>query len=381
MTGTAPRKTTAENPGKISHKLFLTVLCFAVVDNSCFADNLNRFDSLVASGMQHEPHNSGWSIQIDNDSFNGSSNDHDYTGGIAVSLFGSRVEDFAITINPILNWLDRYSSIHQTEDGKRLPGSVAMQFGLIAFTPDQLDAPTALLGDRPYANLVFLTNSRFSVDVIRSVAYQSHLTVGALGTPAVEWLQNGIHEMFDSTQPMGYKFQISDGGELSARYALARHSLISTGSIYGGRLEITQSTELSVGYLTEISVSVSARLGRFSSPWWTFAPERAAYIQQPVPSDLRSDRRRQGNERYVWAGVGLRARLYNSFLQGQFRDSAVTVPRSRLRILIPEMSIGLSTSLKDRWQLTYSLRLQGPEIRSGPAARGMIWAGIGLRRS
>jgi len=380
MTRTGSGKTNTKNHGILSCMVFLAILSFAITDDARCADNMKHSDSLAGPGIPHDRHDAGWSVQIDNDSLNGSSRDHDYTGGIAIAFYGSRVEDFAITVSPILNWLDRFSAIHRTRHGKLLPGSVAMQIGLIAFTPDQLDASTPLLGDRPYANLVFLTSSRFSVDVVRSVAHQSHLTVGVLGTPAVAWLQDGIHELFDSTRPMGYEFQISKGGELTARYALSRQSLISTGYAYGRRFEVTHSTELSIGYLTETSVSVSARLGRFSSPWWTFSPERAAYIQQPGPSDLQSNSRRQGSERYVWAGLSLRARIYNSFLQGQFRDSAVTVPGNRLRILIPEFSVGLSTSLADRWQLTYSLRFQGQEIRSGPAARGMIWAGIGLRR-
>jgi len=382
MTAMDSRGAIEDQPGVIAGAVLCILLSSTAIDNAYCADAVRQDDPLTmnASLMQIEAYDSGWSIQIDNDSFNGSSRDHDYTGGMAITFSGRRVLDFPISINPVLKWLDGYAGVHESGNSRLLPISNAMQIGLIAFTPDRLDASTPLLGDRPYASLVFLTNSRFSVDVARSVAHQSHLTFGVLGTPVAEWFQNGIHNLSGSTTPMGYSFQISNGGEPTALYALSRQSLLHTGFTNAGQFEVTRSAEVSIGYLTEANVSISARWGRFSTPWWTFASAQAAYIQQPGPSDITRHSRRWSDDRYFWAGVMLRFRLYNAFLQGQFRDSAVTLSRHRLEILIPEFTLGVSTRLSNRWQLTYSVRFQGGEIRSGPAARGMIWAEIALRR-
>ena len=333
----------------------------------------------ASTTMLSEPRNAGWTVQVDNDAFNGSSRDQDYTGGLAITLSGRRVLDFPISANTILDWFDRHTGVHQRDNDDTFCLGHAIQFGLVAFTPAQLESSKPIMDDRPYANLVFMTNSRFSVREDRSIAHQSHLTVGILGSPVAEWIQNGIHTLTGSTKPKGYSFQISNGGEPTARYAVSRHALLRQGSARGKRFEITHSAEASVGFLTEVSVSVFGRWGVVSTPWWTFTPARASYSPQPRPTAARHANQRM-DERYLWAGFTLRARAYNAFLQGQFRHSDVVFSRDELNLLIPEFSIGVSTTVSDRWQLTYDIRYQGKEIRSGPAARNVIWAGISLQR-
>ncbi len=61
------------------------------------------------------------------------------------------------------------------------------------------------------------------------------------------------------------------------------------------------------------------RAGRFNSPWWGFAPELTDYMAAPVPTENY----RGGRELYVFLGARVKARAYNAFLQGQFRDSDV----------------------------------------------------------
>ena len=129
-------------------------------------------------------------------------------------------------------------------------------------------------------------------------------------------------------EPRGYQNQISEGGELTARYLTGGSTLRSQRLAFGDKFVETKTTwETSVGYLTEASYAVSTRFGAINSPWWTFAPERVDYLAQPTPLAAGSADGR--GEFYVWAGAKVRLRAYNAFLQGQFRDSVHTLSGER----------------------------------------------------
>ncbi len=86
-----------------------------------------------------------------------------------------------------------------------------------------------------------------------------------------------------------------------------------------------------------------------------------------------------GNDSYLWASMALRARFYNALLQGQFRNSALTVDAAELERFVLEFGAGVTKDFGSV-QLTYALRVQTPELESGPAARRVTWAGITISR-
>lgn len=327
-----------------------------------------------------EPANAGWSLGLDNDAFSPGGEDRDYTGGISVTFNGTRAKDFPLSVDPALKWLDGktgFRNFYRTRSAREQRH--AIQFGLLVFTPDDIQAEQAIQDDRPYANLLYLSNSQSSLNPQRTHMYQSTLTVGLLGTHIGEWVQKGIHSVANGAEPRGYANQVSDGGEPTFRYAIARHSLLAAGSGRRRNYDLKLGIEGSVGYLSEASVALGARWGRIRTPWWSSTSEFADYNPRPSGFTPQGAFGNPRGERYLWAGVRLRARAYNALLQGQFRDSAVTFSQSELHPVLMEAWLGATTQL-GKLRASYAIRYQSREIKRGTGARGLMWAGITLSR-
>ena len=325
-----------------------------------------------------EPWNAGWTLAIDNDLFAGTSEDRDYTGGITVTLRGRRASEQKLSLDRGLKWLDRrtgFASAYRTSTQQRH----AIQFGILQFTPDDLSKSQPIGDDRPYASLVFFGNSQASLHPSQRKMYESTVIVGLLGTPIGESLQNGIHSTYSGDKAEGFDNQISDGGELTARYSVARHSLLRSTIGQGGRYDIKLMLEGSVGYLTEASVGLGLRWGKIRTPWWSSTSEYADYAPRPTYSPRNTLGGFADKESYLWAGVRLRARAYTVFLQGQFQDSAVTFSSSELEPVVAEAWIGYTTEFRGL-RITGALRHQTQEIKRGPGARDLTWGGLSFTR-
>lgn len=306
-------------------------------------------------------------VQIDNDLFAGDSQDRDYTGGLSMTLSGDRARDGLLSLDPLLGRLDRL-----VFNGEEMNVHYARQLGLLAFTPKDTLVREVQPNDRPYASLLFVSSGRVTVDADDRAAWTSSLTVGVLGLSLTGRVHSAVHELVGSEKPLGYDHQISAGGEPTARYTLARQNLwIADPS---GRIDVKTTVQGSVGFLTETSAAISVRAGHFNSPWWSFAPELTDYMAAPVPSESY----RGGRELYVFAGARIKARAYNAFLQGQFRDSEVRYTSDEVQPLLAEAWIGVVTQILDQTQLSYALHYQTAELRDGPASRDALWGAVQL---
>ncbi len=306
-------------------------------------------------------------VQIDNDLFAGDNQDRDYTGGMSITISGERARDGLLSLDPLLRRLDTLSA-----DDKDADVYFARQIGLMAFTPSNTLIAEVQPDDRPYASLLFLSNGRVRVDADDRGAWTSSLTIGVLGLSVSERLHSAVHELVGSEAPRGYDHQISAGGEPTARYTLARQKLwIADPS---GHIDVKTTVQGSVGFLTETSASISVRAGHFNSPWWGFAPELTDYMAAPVPTESY----RGSRELYVFLGARVKARAYNAFLQGQFRDSEVRYTSDEVQPLLAEAWIGVVTQILDQTQLSYALHYQTAELRHGPASRDALWGAVQL---
>jgi hypothetical protein len=81
------------------------------------------------------------------------------------------------------------------------------------------------------------------------------------------------------------------------------------------------------------------------------------------------------------AGLAIRARVYDAFLQGQVRRSDVTFSSSELNHLLLEAWFGLSTELRDGLAISYALRWQSPEIATGTGSRSFAWGTLSFERA
>jgi hypothetical protein len=310
---------------------------------------------------------SGVRVQIDNDLFAGGERDRDYTGGMALMLSGREAAEGFLSLDPLLERLDDLT----TGDTPEMMTRHARQLGLMAFTPRDIVSREPQRNDRPYASLLFISNGRVRVDAIDRNAWSSSLTVGVLGLSLSERLHSAVHELVGSEVPRGYDHQISAGGEPTARYTLAHHHLWIANS--AGTLDVKTTVQGSVGFLTETSAAISLRAGRFANAWWSFAPELTDYMAAPMPVDVQAQSQ---PELYFFTGVRVKARAYNAFLQGQFRDSAVRYSFDEIEPIVAEVWAGFATQLWDQTQLSYTINYQTAEIRHGEAARSTLWGSV-----
>jgi hypothetical protein len=328
-----------------------------------------------ADRNENEEAVTGISVQLDNDLFAGREDDRDYTGGLAVTFSGRRARDNVLSLDPLLSALDRAVGTAASQYEFAIERH-AQQIGIMAFTPADITASEPLHDDRPYASMIYVSNGRVRVDADQRGAWTSSLTIGILGLPLTEQLHNGVHKLVGSERPRGYDYQISNGGEPTARYSLARHRLwIANPS---ATLDVKTTVQGSVGYLTEGSAAISIRAGRFSTPWWSFAPELTDYAPAPVPVESTSHSRR---DLYAFAGARLKARAYNAFLQGQFRHSEVRYSASEVEPLLVHAWLGVVTQIFEQTNLSYTLNYQTAEVREGRAARDSLWAAVHVSHS
>lgn len=317
-----------------------------------------------------EPEISGMRVHIDNDLFAGGERDRDYTGGFAVSYSGTDARDRYLSLDRALATIDAHTSPIDAANTYH-----ARQLGLMVFTPRDVLSAAPVQNDRPYASLLFSTNARVRLDSDGRTAWSSALTVGMLGLSLTEKVHGAVHDIVGSQSPRGYDHQISAGGEPTARYTLARHYLLVAAPT--DRVDVKATVQGSVGFLTEVSGALTLRLGRFDSPWWSFVPELTDYIAAPSATDARRSR----SEVFMFAGVKLKARAYNAFLQGQFRDSTVRYSFDEIEPLVAEAWVGFVTQLFEQTQVSYTLNFQTAELRDGPANREALWGSVQLSHS
>jgi len=342
------------------------------------ADVGEQLFSLNVSGEPAEAWNTGWSFTFDNDVLARRDWDRDYTGGVSVELSGARASAYRFSAGHALEWInDKLDRNGTSED---LPSSNAIQFGVLMFTPEDFRNKVAQAGDRPYANLVFLSNSRFELDSGSRRAYQTSFTVGVLGSGFGEALQRAAHRVSASATPVGYGRQISDGGEFTARYSFSRQSLLRSRTGAQGRsFQLKYAVGGSVGYLTEGSGTIAVRWGTASSRWWEFAPTLNNYV--PAPNPRMNGYNNRSRESYFWASATLRAKAYDAFLQGQFRSSRVTYANDDINQMVGELSIGWTVKLSRELTLSQSVHYQTQQVRRGVAARDHAWGSFSVARN
>ena len=220
-----------------------------------------------------------------------------------------------------------------------------------------------------------MTNTRQSIDPARRRSLVTSLTLGVLGLEVAPSIQNDLHRVLDFEPAQGWDHQISDGGELTARYGLAVQSMLYRDRGTGfASAEVQSTLKGNLGYLTDLGWNLSGRWGRLRSPWWSHGPQLSEFAEKSAPQAPRAAAQRP--ESYLWAGLGVRLRLYNAFLQGQFRHSAVTLDRARLRSWLAEAWLGYTHELPGGLRISYVLRGQTAEIKRGPAARRAAWGGL-----
>jgi Uncharacterized protein conserved in bacteria (DUF2219) len=336
-----------------------------------------------------EPYNTGTSVFLDNDvlSVRPNNEDRNYTMGIALQLSGSRIVDWGLT-RP-LSWVNQLPIVRtlQIDKERRLATSHALDIGVSAFTPDDLGAFTPIRNDRPYASLLFADVQEQTLRKDVRVAVTTELSLGLLGLDIGKGFQRWLHQKIQGADgipvvPEGWPNQISDGGEPTARYMVRGQYLIRCGTHF----DVQAIGEGNVGYYTNVGAGAAARVGKISSGWWQFS---AAPIEQHGLTALSAQIKNDDTDRcaagtpgryelYAWAGGTARVWAYNALLQGQFRDSAVTIASADLQRGVFDYSLGVTAGLEihRRWhRLTLAYARRSPEFNTD-LRRYHAWGGL-----
>lgn len=339
-----------------------------------------RGDPTKVAGIPHEggqeKYNAGWSFYFDNDVFAPKNQDDDYTYGLALTLAGRRAREWPVSLDGLLARVDALGAVDCHPFILH-----SLQTGVVAFTPSEITDPSLIPGDRPYASIVYLANGRNYIRDRSHPVYQTGFSIGVLGLRVAGALQNALHRTMGIDEAEGWPHQIADGGEPTFRYTIARQDLLASNFQTGAtEYEFKSSFAGSVGYLTDASAAVSLRWGRINTPWWSFPPERVEYIAEPAPVIGGPDIRPGSRELYFWSGVKIRARLYNAFLQGQFRDSELDYDYRDLHPFIGEAWAGVTAQFTEEYRLSWVVRYQTAELRVEPGERDVLWGTLFLSR-
>lgn len=335
----------------------------------------------ATSSLEQTPFDErGYSLQIDNDLFSGTSRDQDYSWGGAFTYSSPHPGPLLRPLHSVRQHLDAWLAPREPDSLRFTPEQQATQIGILAMTPQTLRSSQPLYGDRPFANLIFVTSSQIRVLEGGDRARFSSFTFGMLGLHAAEEAHRFVHRVLGNERPEGWEHQISAGGEPTVRYVEAQQWLLTDPEMRRADApEIKLTLQGSAGFITEGSVGLSARWGRIQSPWWSFDPELGDYTSPPVAPVARFSSRNPA-EIFMFAGFRLKARAYNALLQGQFRHSDVRVQGDDLAHLQAEAWAGLATTWSE-YRITYAVHYASTEITSAPGERGIIWAGINFEKT
>ncbi len=312
----------------------------------------------------------GIAVYIDQDLFvPGFNQDRDYTMGLAVEFFQDKsgfllFDDFARGFGALTGLQSDDPDVYRS-----------YMLASVNYTPQDLSRTDPIYDDRPYASLVYLANKRVIANAAKTRAAGLEVLVGVLGLRLAHEFQTWVHSQWRSLNnsaepenPQGWHNQISDGGEPTARIRFVDSRLLAA-SEGPRRWDLAGTWELNLGYQTNASIGMSGRLGKMSLEFWSlpFDPINRGNF---LPSTT-------GDELYVWAAARGRAIGYDALLQGQFRNSAVTVNSGEMERLVVEGSVGITKSWR-RVQATFALNAKSAEIERSSAARNHVWGGIYL---
>jgi hypothetical protein len=328
-----------------------------------------------------EAYNSGWSFQFDNDLFAGGSRDQDYTGGFAVTLSGRRAQEYRWTPDRLRSWADELIGLKNFTREREHFSVHALEWGAALFTPNDISSSIANANDRPYASLFFLNSTEQSIIPIRKLSIKSGLTIGFLGLGVAESVQRGIHSSLGSQKPEGWRDQISDGGEPTAKYSLSFQKAAYQRQYSNGLAqEINWTGKADLGFTTGVGVGLNWRFGRINTPWWTFNPHQSEFFNLGGNVSSGKNDGPRINERYIYAGSTLNYNVYNAFVQGQFRSSANRVDRSDVIAESAEFWAGVSMDISENIRADVFLRSRTRDLEL-PESKVLFWGGVILSKS
>jgi hypothetical protein len=104
---------------------------------------------------------------------------------------GNGAEDQWASLHVPLNWLDQHIGFNRRASNSIVSSKI--EYGLFGFTSEDIALAQPEQGDRPYASLVYVSNTSERYNAARQVSWQSTLTFGFMGLNIVGDIHDWVH--------------------------------------------------------------------------------------------------------------------------------------------------------------------------------------------
>ncbi len=324
--------------------------------------------------------------------------DRNYTMGLGLYYASSSLEKWAI-YKPH-NWL--MSKILK-QPVTELAASYNFMLANGSYTPDSLHANTPIYNDRPYASLNYFQANANYLNYKKHKMYTLSFSLGMLGTNISKEVQTFIHthqndgDTHDPRTPMGWQYQISNGGAPTFLLAYQEDFLLTqnpiklredSSSVRINRLggEWKFAWKANVGWYNMISTEISYRIGWIDPRNWTYKTNPLGSSNSLYGDNDKYDilyKKPHKCEAYFFGTLRTNFIAYNVLLSGQGGIDAVTIPNNWARhgVLDGAFGVCISPVLFHRVNIDCKgkFNFRSPEFEApGRNPRWHYWGGIEL---
>ncbi len=375
-------------------KTILLLVCTILLTGTAWAQN-----------CETEKVFSDWSFTMDNDTFTrfmglGFLNeDRNYTQGGEFALNSPRLACFIrgkIEDAELHTKIDNYRSPLSYQE----PSKIFLRYA--AFSPDDLRQKDPIIGDRPYASVVWLGLNFNWLDQQEYTRQSWEFSLGMMGIPGLaEGIQTAIHKPQNENNtkppynPEGWSNQVSEGGEPTLLLSYSKKNLVTKtalveessnnnpANVKKFRGQLTKTFNVDLGHVVQGGLGLEFRLGKLDLRNWYINPSRNvdAMAVAGGPFASRANHLRQDSfwEIYFYGDARASIMLYNGSLHGQFRSSAYTLPWKETGFVYGTSRFGVMIKSKNFLFSPY-VGLKTPEFWN-ENSRIHAWAGFTLNRA
>ncbi len=306
-------------------------------------------------------------MTTENDFLGINNNDENYTGSLKAELL---FPDSGLKFIPFIRYKASQSiNIHR------------IGFGGTAYTPQDLASSTVVVGDRPYASVIFVNIGHTFYDISHSRMFQSELIVGSMGQAAPGKAQAHLHEnhWFGSTRPIpnGWHNQIGNGGSFIVNYNTRGQWSIPSDSQW---IQPSLVGKIDIGnYMVNLQGGFKLNFFNINSDvLQDYYPNIISVLKNKDYQILRGNSAKKNWRLNLYVEPNLRIVGYNATLEGaMFNDDSVyKISHADVRRLLFEINAGFNITLGDFLYIKYSMFGRSREFEGGKAFHS--WGGITL---
>ena len=194
--------------------------------------------------------------------------DRNYTQGTAFSYTKPGLEK-----SPIFLPFNIFEWVGERTIGKRklIEKPPSISIAISAYTPLDIDKDDPVIGDRPFANLVYLSTKKNRYNVRNRTLLSTSFNYGIMGSAVADVFQTFVHDniITKRSADISWEHQISDGGHFAFLFthgALKSFSCVTKAcSSKKWRAGMSLGYDLKVGWYTGISAMINLKLGPMSA--------------------------------------------------------------------------------------------------------------------